>query len=195
MTLKIGITGGIGSGKTTVCNVFRVLGIPVYDADSEAKKLMNTHPGLVSAIKDTFGDQAYDEKGLLARRYLAARVFNDKQSLTQLNAIVHPVVIQAAIDWADAQVAPYTLKEAALLFQSGSYVHNDINVVVAAPDEIRIQRVMQRDGVTEQEVRARMDKQWPQDEQISKADYVIWNDGKRALIPQVLELDRKFRSR
>lgn len=192
--LKVGITGGIGSGKTTVCRIFKALGIPVYDADREAKNLMNTHPDLVNAIKAAFGDEAYDADGMLDRQYLASRVFNDEQALAQLNAIVHPVVIQAANDWAAAQDAPYTVKEAALMFQSGSYVHNDVNVVVAAPDELRIDRVMQRDAVTEQQVRARMDKQWAQDEQIEKADYVIWNDGKRMLIPQVLELDRIFKA-
>lgn len=192
--LKVGITGGIGSGKTTVCRIFKALGIPVYDADREAKNLMNTHPDLVNAIKATFGNEAYGADGMLDRQYLASRVFNDEQALAQLNAIVHPVVIQAANDWAAAQDAAYTVKEAALMFQSGSYVHNDVNVVVAAPEELRIDRVMQRDAVTEQQVRARMDKQWAQDEQIEKADYVIWNDGKRMLIPQVLELDRIFKA-
>lgn len=193
--LKIGITGGIGSGKTTVCGIFRVLGIPVYDADSEAKKLMNTHPGLVRAVKEAFGENAYNAAGQIDRGYLASRVFHDEAELAKLNAIVHPVVIQAANDWAEAQQAPYTIKEAALLFQSGSYVHNDINIVVAAPDELRISRVVARDGLSVQDVQARMDKQLPQDEQIEKADYVVWNDGVRALIPQVLELDRLFRNR
>lgn len=192
--LKIGITGGIGSGKTTVCKIFQTLGIPVYDADSEAKKLMNSHPGLVNAIKHTFGEGAYGADGQLERQYLASRVFNNEEALNQLNGIVHPVVIQAAIDWAEAQDAPYTIKEAALMFQSGSYVHNDVNVVVAAPDELRISRVTKRDGLTEEQVRARMDKQWPQDEQIRKADYVVWNDGTRLLIPQVLELDGIFKA-
>lgn len=192
--LKIGITGGIGSGKTTVCKIFQTLGIPVYDADSEAKKLMNSHPELVNAIKHTFGEGAYGADGQLERQYLASRVFNNEEALNQLNGIVHPVVIQAAIDWAEAQDAPYTIKEAALMFQSGSYVHNDVNVVVAAPDELRISRVTKRDGLTEEQVRARMDKQWPQDEQIRKADYVVWNDGTRLLIPQVLELDGIFKA-
>lgn len=193
--MKIGITGGIGSGKTTVCGIFRALGIPVYDADREAKKLMNNHEGLVIAVKEAFGEEAYDTAGQLDRQYLATRVFNDEAALARLNAIVHPVVIQAANDWADAQDAPYTVKEAALLFQSGSYVHNDYNIVVAAPDELRISRVMQRDGATEQQVRARMDKQMAQQDQIEKADDVIWNDGVRALIPQVLELDRRYRNK
>lgn len=192
--LKIGITGGIGSGKTTVCKIFQTLGIPVYDADSEAKKLMNSHPELVNAIKHTFGEGAYGADGQLERQYLASRVFNNEEALNQLNGIVHPVVIQAAIDWAEAQDAPYTIKEAALMFQSGSYVHNDVNVVVAAPDELRISRVTKRDGLTEEQVRERMDKQWPQDEQIRKADYVVWNDGTRLLIPQVLELDGIFKA-
>jgi|SRR5690606_20412974 len=195
MMLKIGVTGGIGSGKTTVCGVFRALGIPVYDADSEAKKLMITHEGLVRALKLAFGEEAYDTLGQLNRPYLASRVFNDEAALAQLNAIVHPVVIQAANDWAEAQNAPYTVKEAALLFQSGSYVHNDFNIVVAAPEALRISRVMERDGMAEAQVRARMDKQMHQEEQIAKADFVVWNDGVRALIPQVLELDRQFRNR
>lgn len=191
---KIGVTGGIGSGKTTVCGIFRALGIPVYDADKEAKKLMITHEGLVRAVKLAFGEEAYDTVGQLNRQYLASRVFNDEAALAHLNAIVHPVVIQAANDWAEAQDAPYAVKEAALLFQSGSYVHNDFNIVVAAPDALRISRVIGRDGTTEAQVRARMDKQMPQEEQIARADFVVWNDGVHALIPQVLELDRKFRT-
>lgn len=195
MQTKVGITGGIGSGKSIICKVFRTLGIPVFDADSEAKRLMTTDAGLVAAIRSAFGDGAYHDDGTLNRGYLADRVFAHEDQLAILNGLVHPVVIRAGEAWADSQDAPYTVKEAALLFESGSYRLNDYTILVTAPEAIRTDRVSQRDGITHEQVRARMAKQWPDEEKARLADFIIVNDGKQAIIPQVLELDKLFRTK
>lgn len=192
MGLNIGITGGIGSGKTLVCRIFSVLGIAVYDADREAKALMNTHPDLIDSLKENFGEQVYGPDGKLDRSYLAGEVFGDQEKLDLLNGIVHPIVIQAGVEWMQAQEGPYSVKEAALLFESGSYQANDYNILVFAPVEERIRRVMTRDGISREQVLARMVKQMPEDEKMKRADFIIYNDGSRALIPQVLELHERF---
>lgn len=190
--LKIGITGGIGSGKSIICRIFNVLGIPVYDADSAAKDIMVSDKALIQAIKGTFGQEAYHEDGSLDREYLAKRVFHDEAELKKLNQLVHPVVIQAAEDWVKQQDSPYTLKEAALLFESGSYKKNDFNILVTAPVDIRVRRVMMRDKVSSEQVHARMANQLSDDEKYKLTDYVIINDGVTAVIPQVLRLHAEF---
>lgn len=190
--LKIGITGGIGSGKTIVGKIFSVLGIPIFDADTEAKRLMTTHTVLVHAIKEEFGPKAYHDDGSLNRAYMASEVFNDEVKLKRLNALVHPIVIQAGEDWATKQDTSYVIKEAALLFESGSYKHNDYNILVTAPLALRIQRVMQRDGMTPEQVEARVERQWTDEQKRQLADLEIINDGKLALIPQVMNLHHFF---
>jgi len=192
MGLKVGITGGIGSGKTTICQAFKVLGVPVFDADHETKILMQTDPVLVEGIKKLFGEQVYNEQGVLDRAYLASLVFKDESLLQKLNNLVHPVAIQAALDWAESHDAAYTLKEAALLFESGSYKHNDINILVTAPEEVRIHRVMQRDKVSREQVMDRISKQMPEEKKLQLADFVIDNSGQVAVIPQVLALHERF---
>ena len=192
--LKVGITGGIGSGKTIIGKIFRVLGIPVFDADTEAKRLMTMNEALIHAIKVEFGQEAYHKDGLLNRAYMAGEVFNDETKLKKLNAMVHPIVIEAGEEWAAKQDAPYTIKEAALLFESGSYKHNNYNVLVTAPLELRIQRVMQRDDVTIEQVKARVERQWSDEQKKQLADFEITNDGKQALIPQVMNLHHFFSS-
>lgn len=194
MSIKVGVTGGIGSGKSVVCKIFRILGIPVFDADSEAKRLMASDAGLIAAIRLEFGGEAYHADGTVNRGYLASQVFNDGQRLEKLNALVHPIAIRAGEEWAQRQDTPYSIKEAALLFESGSFKLNDYTILVTAPEAIRIERVVQRDGVSAGQVRARMQRQWPDDKKERLADFTIVNDGKQALIPQVLELDRVFRS-
>src|SRR5690606_36700483 len=164
MPIKVGVTGGIGSGKSVVCRLFRVLGAPVFDADSEAKRLMATDAGLIAAIRSEFGDEAYHDDGTLNRGYLASQVFNDTQRLAVLNGLVHPVAIRAGEAWANGQDAPYSVKEAALLFESGSFKLSDYTMLVTAPEATRIARVVKRDGVTAEQVRMRMQRQWP-DEQ------------------------------
>jgi len=194
MQLKIGVTGGIGSGKSVVCRIFNVLGIPVFDADAEAKRLMTVDSALADAIRAEFGKEAYHADGTLNRSYMAAQVFSNDERLRILNALVHPVVIRAGEEWAAKQEAPYTIKEAALLFESGSFKLNHYTVLVSAPAKLRIERVMKRDGITAEQVAARMERQWPEEKKRQQADFVIINDGMQALIPQVLVLDKQFRS-
>jgi dephospho-CoA kinase len=191
MGIKVGIAGGIGSGKTIICHVFKVLGIPVYNADLEAKLIMNKSDQVRLAVMQEFGDEAYSN-GVLNRAFLAAQVFNDAAKLSQLNRIVHPAVIQAAEDWADAQTAPYSLKEASILFESGSYKKVDYSILVTAPIEIRIARVMERDQVTREQVLARMNNQMSDEEKTKLADFVIINDGITPIIPQVMALHHQF---
>ncbi len=190
--LRVGITGGIGSGKTTVCHIFEVLGVPVYYADDRAKHLMQHNDSLVSALKEAFGEEIYKE-GILDRPLLASKVFNDKDRLAKLNSLVHPAVAHDALKWQQANLhAPYTLKEAALLFEAGSYKALDKTIVVTAPLEIRVKRVMARDNATEEQVLARIANQWPEEEKVKLADFVITNDGMAALIPQVLHVHRQL---
>lgn len=190
--LKIGITGGIGSGKTTVAKVFEVMGTPVYYADEAARHLMNTNEELKVQIKATFGDESYTD-GKLNRKYIADIVFNNPEKLTLLNTLTHPATLADAASWMSQQSAPYTLKEAALLFESGSNKDLDYVIGVHSPLELRLQRVMNRDNVAEAEVLKRMSRQMDEEEKMKRCDFIIFNDESRSVIPQVLELDRKFR--
>lgn len=192
MGLRVGITGGIGAGKSIVCRLFQVLGIPVYDADREAKNIMVEDEAVIASLKNAFGEKVYQASGELDRAYLAEMVFNDKDKLDELNSIVHPAVIRAGETWADAQEGAYSLKEAALLFESGSYKKLDFTIMVTADEAIRIERVMERDQVTEQQVRARMEKQWPDSQKIVLADAIIINDGTESLISQVMTLHERL---
>lgn len=191
--LKVGLTGGIGSGKSTVARVFSVLGIPVYDADSAAKRLMRDDPSIRDAVTSAFGAEAYRD-GQLQRSWLAETVFTDPAKTALLNGIVHPAVIRDASEWMRGQRAPYAVKEAALVFESGSQSGLDLVIGVTAPERLRIERVVARDGLTEGQVLDRMAKQMPEAEKMARCDRVIVNDGKTPLIPQVLEADRWLRS-
>lgn len=196
--LRTGITGGIGSGKTTVCRIFETLGIPVYYADARAKWLIENEPALRKAIVQLLGDEAYTPDGAYNRRYVADQVFGNPVKLAALNALVHPAVERDSLAWhesAGVSGAPYTLKEAALMIESGSHRHLDALIVVTAPEEIRIHRVTQRDGSDAESVRARIRNQLPESEKIALADYLIVNDGSRLLLPQVLEIHRHLLAR
>lgn len=187
----IGITGGIGSGKTTTCQIFEQLGTAVYYADVRAKQLMAQDP-LKSKIIQAFGEKAY-QNGQLDRSYLANEVFNSKERLSVLNGLVHPAVADDFDGWLEEnEKAPYVLKEAAILFESGAYQAVDYTVLVIAPEEVRINRVMERDAVTHDEVMQRMKNQWTQERKVKLADHIINNHGDHLLIPQVLELHQKF---
>lgn len=191
MILKVGITGGIGSGKTTVANVFSTLGIPVFDADQAAKNIMNEDPSLIKNITQVFGEAAYKD-GKLDRKYLAAIVFNDAQKLQQLNALVHPATIAAAEKWMHLQTTPYALKEAALMFESASAAGIDFMIGVYAPQHLRIQRAMARDNISRQEVINRMNKQIDEEIKMRLCDAVIINDEQTLVIPQVIKLNEKL---
>ena len=189
--LKIGITGGIGSGKSMVTHIFKVMGIPVFDADAAAKKIMNEDTALKAEIIKQFGEKTYPD-GVLDRKHLAGIVFNDPFQLEKLNAIVHPVTIRAAHDWMEKQSAPYVLKEAALLFEAGTAIGLDYIIGVYAPTHVRIARVMNRDNVSREEVISRMKRQIDEDIKMRLCDFVIINDEQTMLIPQVVSLHQKI---
>jgi dephospho-CoA kinase len=191
MVLKIGLTGGIGSGKSIVAKIFSILGIPVFYADVAARNVMHEDALLKQKIKQIFGEAAY-ENDKLNRKYIADIVFNDPFKLEQLNAIVHPATIAAAQQWMLQQTTPYVIKEAALFFESGSAEGLDYIIGVYAPQHIRIHRVMQRDSVTREEVLARMSKQINEEMKMRLCDFVIVNDEQTLIIRQVLKLHEKL---
>lgn len=191
---KVGITGGIGSGKTTACKVFEVLGIPVFYADTVAKEIMTQDALLIESVKAAFGNESYFEDGKLNNKHIAGIVFNNEQALAQLNALVHPAVFRAFDAWEATipSTVSYTLKEAAILFESGSYKLCDTTILVTAPYEIKLKRLMQRDGITEEQVKARMDKQLSDEEKAKMADHFIVNDEQQPIIEQVLALHQQL---
>lgn len=192
--IKIGITGGIGSGKTTVCRIFETFGIPVFYADTVAKAIMVTDPLLIDGIKVAFGKESYDTENKLNNKHIAGIVFNNSVELAKLNALVHPAVFRAFDQWLETVPvnAKYILKEAALLFESGSYKSCDKSILVIAPAEKKIRRVMDRDGVSVVQVQARMDKQMSDEEKLKMADFLIRNDESQSVILQVMELHHQF---
>lgn len=190
--LKVGITGGIGSGKTTVCKLFQLQNIPVFYADQQAKTIMQTDKQLVDDLKAAFGMDVYSEEEILNRGKLAALVFNDEEKLKKLNSLVHPAVFRAFDIWVKQQTAPYVLKEAALLFESGSYKNCDYIILVKSPQDLKISRIIERDSITEADVLKRMNKQLSDQEKEQRSNFIIYNDEKQMLIPQVLELHEKF---
>ena len=190
---RIGITGGIGSGKTTVCEIFKSMGIHVYDADNKAKKLMNHNKALKAQIKSILGPAAYHRNGRLNRAFVASKIFADKKLLTKINKVVHPAVNQDALTWFKLlEKSPYALYEAALLVENGSYASFDKLIVVTAPEELRIERVMKRDKTSKAAVQARMKNQLPEKAKVKVADYIIVNDGKESLIEQVVHVHREL---
>ncbi len=191
--LQIGITGGIGSGKSLVTKIFACLGIPVYDADSHAKELMTTDGILISQIKKEFGDLSYLNDGTLNRKYLSEVVFNQQEKLDILNGLVHPRVRHDFVRWTDRYGdKPYVIREAALLFETGVYRLLDRTVVVYAPEDVRIRRVMKRDNRPEAQVRAIIRKQLSEEEKKALADDIIYNDDSILVIPQVLALHHRL---
>ena len=190
--LKIGVTGGIGSGKTTVCKIFEVLDIPVYYADPRAKLLMIEDSKLVKEIKKLLGDKSYNKDKSLNRKYIANIIFNDKNKLNALNALVHPAVKDDFDKWCDSQNSPYVLKEAALLFENGSYKSLDKTILVSAPLELRVLRVMKRDNHTRESILSRVRNQMPESEKEKLADIIIKNDNDISLISQIIEIHRQL---
>lgn len=191
--IKVGLTGGIGSGKTTIARIFETLGIPVYYADDAAKRLMNTNEELKASIIRHFGEESYLQEGL-NRKYIASIVFNDKEKLELLNSLTHPITMQDALVWMNNQTSPYVIKEAALLFESGAAEQLDHIIGVYAPQHIRVKRVMDRDHSTAEEVMKRITRQIDEEMKMKLCDFVITNNDQQLVIPQVLELDKKFRA-
>jgi dephospho-CoA kinase len=189
---QVGITGGIGSGKTLVCSVLEKLGVPVYDADGQARRLMNKLPVLMQGIEELLGKEAYRE-GQLDRKYVGSRVFGNHELLTRLNGLVHPAVREDYRSWVNQwKDAPYVVEEAAILFESGAYRFLDRTVLVFAPSDLRIRRVMQRDGVGREEVEKRMMHQMDDEEKKVLADEVVVNDERNMLLPQIIALHNKI---
>ena len=191
--LKIGITGGIGAGKSLICNLFTTLGIPIYNADNEAKWIILNNSYVKQKIIDLLGTEAYTEDGRYNTNYVSQKVFNDKELLNSLNAIVHPAVGKHSQEWLNGHTnAPYIIREAALLFESGASKLIDKTILVYAPAEIRLLRVLQRDNLPKEQIIKRMASQWSEEEKIKLADHIIYNDGSRSVIKQVWSLHRHF---
>ena len=188
---KIGITGSIGSGKSIVCKIFEQLGVPIYNADERAKILMISNAEMITKVKLLFGHESYTETGELNRKHLSDIAFNNKDLLTQLNQIVHPIVFKDFDNWLlkkEQLNINYIIKEAALMFETDSYKKLDKFIVVTAPMELRISRTMQRDSILKEQVLSRMNNQLSQEEKLAKADYEIINDEQTSLIEQVFSL-------
>jgi dephospho-CoA kinase len=189
--LKIGLTGGIGTGKTTVAKIFELLGIPVYNADEASKRIYHSDPGVRSLLIEHFGEDIYVE-GRLNKQKLADIVFTDAVKLETLNRIIHPPTIRDAEEWMIKQEAPYIIKEAALLFESGSVASLDLVIGVFAPLSLRIQRVMERDKVSREQVLSRIDKQMDEEIKMRLCDFIIHNNEQELVIPQVLKLHNQL---
>jgi len=185
--IKIGLTGGIGSGKSTVAQIFEVIGIPVYYADASSKRLMSEDDELKNKIKSAFGEESYINDNL-NRKYLSGIVFKNPAKTKLLNSLVHPATIADAAKWMQMQSTPYVIKEAALIFESGSNKDLDYVIGVKSPAELRIKRAMVRDNISAAQVQARIDRQMDEEEKMRLCDYVIVNDEHQMLMPQVLAL-------
>ncbi|QNF34384.1 dephospho-CoA kinase [Adhaeribacter swui] len=193
--LKVGVTGGIGSGKSLVCRLFALLGIPVYDSDFRAKWVMQHQPELQQELRAAFGQEAFDATtGLLNRAYLAQLVFHNPEQLILLNSLVHPQVKQDFIDWAAAQQnVPYLIKEAALMYETEAHKQVNQMVLVTAPEPLRLKRTLQRDPHrTIADIQAIMHKQLSDEEKIKRVDFVITNDEQQLVIPQVLVIHQQL---
>ena len=189
--IKIGLTGGIGAGKTFVSAIFSKLGIPVFNADYEAKRCMSEVEPLKNKIQDLFGDKVY-KNGILQYRFLADIVFNDSQMLEELNKLVHPVVRKCFEDWCSEQNSDIVIKEAAILFESKSYKSLDKVICVSAPENTRVDRVVRRDSCSRIQVLSRMARQLPQSEKESHSDFIIVNDGLELIVPQIIKIINKL---
>ena len=189
--IKVGLTGGIGSGKTTIANIFKQLGVPIYFSDNRAKYLMLNNQFLLESLISLFGDKVV-VNGILNRSYIASKVFSNPKELIKLNALVHPFVQKDFDDWSASQCSVYVIKEAAILFETGANKLLDKVVLVESPKDLKVSRVMLRDRITKEEVLMRMSKQWPDDQKRTYADYIIYNDEENPLINQILKLHSIF---
>lgn len=192
--LKVGVTGGIGSGKSMVCNLFKCLEVPVFNADEAGRRLLEEDRNIIEQVQDIFGGEIIFE-GKPDRKKIAEIVFSNPGKLKQLNSVIHPAVRKNFNEWAAEQSTPYVIDEAAILFETGIYKQLDFMILVIAPEQLRIKRVMQRDGSDERAVKERMENQWSDEEKKKIADFVIMNDGVTPLLPQVMEIHKSIISK
>jgi len=193
--LLVGITGGIGSGKSLICSVFRILGVPVFEADKAAREITGQNPTVKKELSAYFGPGIYNaEDGCLTRKKLASLIFNNRDSLSFVNRLVHPLVKESFDRWVMEQKSAYILQEAAILFESGFYQFMDLNILITAPVELRIRRVMERDHISREQFMERMKNQWNDEEKSRLADFVIINDEVHPVMDQVLDIDKKIRT-
>jgi len=192
--LKIGVTGGIGSGKSTVCNLFKCLEVPVFNADEIGRYLLAEDSAVIEGVKNIFGERII-ANGKPDRKKIAGIVFSNPEKLTQLNSVIHPAVRKSFHEWTTQQNSVYVIYEAAILFETGLYKQLGSTILVTAPESLRIKRVMQRDGMDEAPIRDRMKNQWSDDEKKKIADFFIINDDINALLPQVMELHNTLLSK
>jgi len=188
---KIGITGGIGSGKTYISNIFKSLGIPLFNSDIEAKRLMNSSKKLISQIKKEFGEDIYTNENFNKEK-LSSIVFSNSDKLQKLNSLVHPIVKEEFNNWCKKQTSPYVIKEAAIIFESKSHLGLDAVICVSAPLKLRKKRLFNRDNSTEIDIKKRIDNQISQEEKENLSDYIIINDEKELLLPQIIKLHKLF---
>ena len=190
--LKVGLTGGIGSGKTLVSEIFMRLGIPVFNADNEAKTIINTDNEVKEKIELEFGEEIYNN-GLIDRQKLASIIFNDQKTLQKINSIIHPKVREYFVAWCNKfENAPYVIEEVAILFESSAYKELDFTINVHADELLRINRVVERDSTRVEQVKERMKNQLSDSERIRIADFTIYNDGEKMVLPQVLEIHNQI---
>ena len=194
--LSVGISGGIGSGKTLVCTIFQILGVSIYNSDLKAKKIMETNQQVKKEIIKLLGEESYLNNLTLNRKYIAKKVFNQKELLSKLNDIVHPAVRQDAEIWSEnlPQDSSYYLRESAILFETGIYKKLNLNILVIAPEKLRMQRIKNRDGLSDEDITLRIKNQWDDEQKLKLTDFVIINDGKNFLIPQILKIHRTLKN-
>lgn len=192
MAKKIGITGGIGSGKSIVSRILQLMGYPVYSSDQRAKEIMHENQALIRSLKELFGEEAYLDSEL-NRPYIAAQIFQDDSKRTAMNQLVHPAVREDFQQWASRQKSPILFQESALLFETGNYKSFDAVILVSAPEEIRMKRIKERDHLTDEQVQSRFNAQMPEEEKMKLTNLVIQNDGNHLLVPQILEVIKKLK--
>ena len=193
MPIKVGITGGIGSGKSTVCEVFKLLDVPVFEADVVAKQLQNTNQKIKNGLISLFGEDIYTPEGLVDRKKLADIIFNSDFQIAKINELIHPVVKEEFENWLKKQNSAYIIHEAAILFESGFYKIMDYTILVSAPEEQRIERVMKRDCINRETVMQRIKKQWNEEEKQKLASIVVHNDNKNLVIPEIIKIDKNLK--
>lgn len=191
MSKTIGITGGIGSGKSMVAKVLQLMGYPVYSSDQRAKEIMHEDQLLIAGLKELFGEEAYLDSNL-NRPYIAAQIFKDASKRTAMNNLVHPAVRKDFQNWVSRQKSPVLFQESALLFETGNYKSFDAVILVSAPEKVRMQRVKERDQLTDEQVQSRFNAQMPEEEKMKLTNLVIHNDGNQLLVPQILDLLKRI---